>query len=194
MQDWIVNRIKAKRVIVLLDTCGSGTLVGRYMRSRTAAIGRLHEATGRPVLTAAAEGKPAFEGYQGHGLFTWALLDALLLDAFKNADRNANGTIEVSELVAHVQDQVPQIATKLNGRGQAAIAARGSPGRPTFGAFWIARRRFPARPAIAAMPKRGRVVGVPLTPRARSSHQVLTPKQPSRIRTLRDAATPAAPA
>ena len=67
------------------------------MPASEAAIGRLHEATGRPVLTAAAEGKPALEGHEGNGVFTWALLDAL-----KNGDRNGNGTIELSELVAHV--------------------------------------------------------------------------------------------
>jgi len=70
-------------------------------------------------LTAAAEGKAAFEGYEGHGVFTWALLDAL-----KNGDRNGNGTIELSELVAHVQDQVPNIAAKLKSRGFAAVAAQ----------------------------------------------------------------------
>lgn len=123
LQDWIANRLQAKRVLILLDTCESGALVGGAGRSRTdlsaseAAIGRLHEATGRPVLTAAAEGKPAFEGYQGHGVFTWALLDAL-----RNGDRNANGTIELSEIVAHVQDQVPRISASLNGRGRAAAA------------------------------------------------------------------------
>jgi Caspase domain len=111
LQDWVANKIKAKKAILLLDTCESGALVGGYTRSRTevpaseAAIGRLHEATGRPVLTAAAEGKPAFEGYKGHGVFTWALLDAL-----KNGDRNGNGYIELSELVAHVQDQVQRSA------------------------------------------------------------------------------------
>jgi uncharacterized caspase-like protein len=129
LQDWLANRIKAKKALILLDTCESGALVGGYLRSRTnaavseAALGRLHEATGRPVLTAAAEGKPAFEGYEGHGVFTWSLLDAL-----KNGDRNGNNTIELSELVAHVQDQVPKIATVLNGRGVAAIAVRGSTG------------------------------------------------------------------
>jgi WD40 repeat protein len=127
LQDWVANRIKAKKAILLLDTCESGALVGGYTRSRTdvpaseAAIGRLHEATGRPVLTAAAEGKPAFEGYEGHGVFTWTLLDAL-----KNGDRNGDGLIELSELVAHVQEQVPKIAAQLNGRGRAAVAARGS--------------------------------------------------------------------
>jgi Caspase domain/Bacterial Ig domain len=130
LQDWLANLIKAKKVIILLDTCESGALVGGYTRSRTdlpaseAAIGRLHEATGRPVLTAAAEGKPAFEGYEGHGVFTWALLDAL-----KEGDRNGNGMIELSELVAHVQDQVPKISAKLNGRGFAAIALQNSDAR-----------------------------------------------------------------
>jgi WD40 repeat protein len=129
LQDWLANRIKAKKAVILLDTCESGALVAGYARSRTdapaseAALGRLHEATGRPVLAAAAEGKPAFEGYEGHGVFTWSLLDAL-----RNGDRNGNGTIELSELVAHVQDQVPKIAAKLNGRGVAAIAVRGSTG------------------------------------------------------------------
>jgi uncharacterized caspase-like protein len=127
LQDWLANRIKARKAVILLDTCESGALVSGYARSRTdapaseAALGRLHEATGRPVLTAAAEGNPAFEGYEGHGVFTWALLDAL-----KNGDRNGNGTVELSELVAHVQDQVPRIAAKLNGIGRAAVAVRGS--------------------------------------------------------------------
>jgi len=76
------------------------------------------------ALTAAAEGKPAFEGYQGHGVFTWTILDAL-----KNGDLNANGTIELSELVAYVQDKVPAIAAKLKGRGRAAIASRGTIGQ-----------------------------------------------------------------
>jgi len=87
---------------------------------RKAALGRLHEALGRPILTAAASGKPAFEGYHGHGVFTWALIDAL-----RNADGNGDELIELSELVAHVQNTVPRIAAELNGVGRAAIAQRG---------------------------------------------------------------------
>ncbi len=126
LQDWIANRIKAKKALILLDTCESGALVSGYTKSRTdapaseAAIGRLHEATGRPVLTAAASGKPAFEGYKHHGVFTWALIDAL-----HNGDSNGDGVIELSELVSYVQDLVPKLAAKLNGRGVAAVAIRG---------------------------------------------------------------------
>jgi uncharacterized caspase-like protein len=126
LQDWIVNRIKAKKALILLDTCESGALTNGYAHSRTdapaseAAVGRLHEATGRPVLTAAAAGKPALEGYGGHGVFTWALIDALY-----HGDANGDGVIELSELVTHVQNTVPKISEELNGRGRAAVAARG---------------------------------------------------------------------
>ena len=127
LQDWVANRIKAKRAVILLDTCESGALVGGHAQSRTdqpaseAAVGRLHEATGRPVLTAAATGKAALEGYKGHGVFTYALLDAL-----KNADANNNGTIELSELAAHVQALVPKLSTELKGTGRAALGVGGA--------------------------------------------------------------------
>jgi hypothetical protein len=66
LQDWLANRIKANKAVFLLDTCESGALIGGYLRSRVdqgseAAVGRLHEATGRPVLTAAASGQYAYE-------------------------------------------------------------------------------------------------------------------------------------
>jgi hypothetical protein len=57
------------------------------------------------VLTAAASGKPAFEGYQGHVVFTYAALHAL-----HHGDTSGNGVIEVSELVAYMQDRVPRSA------------------------------------------------------------------------------------
>jgi WD40 repeat protein len=128
IQDWLANRIRAKRAVLLLDTCESGALIAGHLRARTegsasdAAVGRLHEATGRPVLTAAALGQSALEGRiagsgDRHGLFTWAILDAL-----KNGDRNGNGTIELSELVAYVQETVPKLAAGLGGKGRAAAA------------------------------------------------------------------------
>ena len=130
LQDWIANRIKAKKALILLDTCKSGALTGGYTKSRTdapaseAAVGRLHEATGRPVLTAAASGKPAFEGYKGHGVFTYALMEAL-----HKGDTNGNGKIELTELAAHVQKRVPELVAELGEsggvvKGAAVIAMR----------------------------------------------------------------------
>jgi WD40 repeat protein len=126
LQDWVGNRIKARKAVIFLDTCESGALVSGYTKSRTdapaseAAIGRLHEATGRPVLTAAASGKPAYEGYKGHGVFTFAVLDGL-----RHGDSNGNGMIELSELVAYVQGQVPKFSAELGGRGLSTIMIRG---------------------------------------------------------------------
>ena len=116
LQDWLANGIKARRAIILLDTWKSGALVAGHARSRIdapaseAAVGRLHEATGRPVLAAAAAGQFAHEGLIGktgerHGVFTWAVLDAM-----RNGDANGNNLIELSELVGHVQRVVPKIA------------------------------------------------------------------------------------
>jgi hypothetical protein len=147
LQDWIANRIKAKKAVLLLDMCESGALTNGYAHSRTdapaseAALGRLHEATGRPILTAAAAGKPAFEGYRGHGVFTWALIDALY-----HGDTNGDGLIELSELVAHVQNTVPRISDELQGIGRAAVVIGGLADRQsahfgsTGGDFALVRR------------------------------------------------------
>jgi uncharacterized caspase-like protein len=125
LQDWVANRIKAKKAIILLDTCRSGALTAGYTRSRIdekpseAGVGRLHEATGRPVLTAAAAGEDALEVRKlGHAVFTTALIDAL-----HHGDRDGNGLIEVSELAAYVQEHVPKLADGSEVR--AAISKRG---------------------------------------------------------------------
>ena len=36
LQEWLANRIKAKRALILLDTCESGALVAGHVRSRVA--------------------------------------------------------------------------------------------------------------------------------------------------------------
>ena len=149
LQDWLANRIKARKAIILLDTCESGSLIAGYKTSRTdtpaseAAVGRLHEATGRPVLTAAAAGQQAGEGIiagsrEGHGYFTWAVLDAL-----RYGDTNGNGLIELSELAAHVQSVVPKIAAGIKVRA-AGSGPAGAKQAARFGSrgedFVVARR------------------------------------------------------
>lgn len=124
LQDWVSNRIKAKKALILLDTCRSGALTSGYARSRfeeaasDAAVGRLHEATGRPILTAAAAGEDAQETDKlGHGVFTTALIHAL-----HNADTDGDGLITVSELAAYVEDIVPKLAA--GGEVRSAVAER----------------------------------------------------------------------
>lgn len=111
IQDWITNHIRAKKALILLDTCESGALIAGHSRSRfdgsasDAAIGRLHEATGRPVLTAAGLGQSALELPDlRYGVFTSALIDSIY-----RGDANSDGAVSVSELVAHVQNLVPRL-------------------------------------------------------------------------------------
>jgi len=50
IQDWLANRIKAKKALIRLDSCESGALTAGHTRSRfdgsDAVIGRFHEAIG----------------------------------------------------------------------------------------------------------------------------------------------------
>jgi hypothetical protein len=143
LQDWIANRIKAKKVLILLDTCESGALTNGYRRSRVddpsadASIGRLHEATGRPVLTAAAQGQEALE-FRGtkHGVFTGALIDAL-----HHSEVNKDGLIMLTALVAHVQDLVPKLVKDPKERE--ALLSRGQVGGTQSARFGSRGEDFP---------------------------------------------------
>ncbi len=125
LQEWMSN-IKARRAVILLDTCNSGEAVSGYARSRIgagaseAAVGRLHEATGRPVLTA-SNASATETGKLGHGIFTYALMEAL-----HRAATDSNGYIQVSGLAGYVEDLVPKLAAGLKEKDRAAIVIRGS--------------------------------------------------------------------
>lgn len=146
IQEWLASRIKAKRAVILLDSCESGALTGGYAKSRTegpvseAAVGRLHEALGRPVITAASPGKSAYEGYKGHGVFTYALMEAL-----HKGDTNNNGMIEVTELAEHVERRVPELFAELKQNGwvvKGLAASRGNGGEAQTAHFGSAGEDF----------------------------------------------------
>jgi len=104
-QAWFAG-IRARKSLLLYDTCESGSLTGATRGSdvdeRLGALNRMARATGRTFLTATSDDAPALEGYRGHGVFTYALLDAL-----GQADVNRNGLIEVSELADYIDEKVP---------------------------------------------------------------------------------------
>jgi hypothetical protein len=111
LQKWFAS-IRAKKAILIFDTCEAGTLttmqrVASRGLEQKAALGRLIQATGRATLTASTATQSAYEGYGGHGVFTFAILDALA-----HADTNGNGLIELAELVQHVDGLVPAITEK----------------------------------------------------------------------------------
>ena len=110
LQRWLAG-VPARKSLVLIDTCESGSfsqslVAVRGMAEKTA-IARLTRATGRATIAASTDEQPAAEGYRGHGVFTYVLLQAL-----RHADGefgNRDGYTGLFELAAYVNDQVPTI-------------------------------------------------------------------------------------
>ncbi|WP_372682257.1 caspase family protein, partial [Desulfosarcina sp.] len=110
LQSWLAD-IPARKSLVLIDTCESGSfsqsmVAMRGMAEKTA-IAKLTRATGRATIVAATDVQPAAEGYQGHGVFTYVLLQGM-----HHADAqygNRDGYTGLFELAAYVNDQVPSI-------------------------------------------------------------------------------------
>ena len=112
-QEWSA-RVKARKAVMIYDTCESGSLTGTRSVdtaiAQSAAVQRLTRATGRTILSASTDDAPALEGYRGHGVMTYALLAAL-----QNGDTNGNATIEVTELAGYIDQQVPEISSSAFG-------------------------------------------------------------------------------
>jgi uncharacterized caspase-like protein len=110
-QAWFAA-IPARKSMLIFDTCESGTLTGAAreteLLARGAANDRLAQATGRSILTASSGSADAIEGYRGHGLFTYNLLEAL-----ERADGDGNGTIEVAELATYVYAAVTALSVQV---------------------------------------------------------------------------------
>jgi WD40 repeat protein len=116
LQHWLA-RISARKSLILIDTCESGSFsqslaLMRGMTEKTA-IAKLTRATGRATIVAATADQPAAEGYKGHGVFTYVLLQAL-----RHADSisgNRDGYTGLFELAAYVNEQVPVITMQAFG-------------------------------------------------------------------------------
>jgi WD40 repeat protein len=109
----LLAKIPAQKSLVLFDTCSAGTLAhGQMFASRSmdqkGALDRLMAATGRAFLAAAGNGEAALEGYQGHGVFTAALLEGL-----NRADLNKDGFVDINELDTFVRSEVPRITERV---------------------------------------------------------------------------------
>jgi hypothetical protein len=97
--------IKAEKSIWIFDTCQSGSAGRLFMRDATAdaaAYARLRQATGRAIFMAASGLQAALEGYRNHGLFTYALLEAI-----GKADKDK---VQLHYLADYVRDRVPELS------------------------------------------------------------------------------------
>jgi hypothetical protein len=114
---WL-GMIKAQKSLIVLDTCHAGAFatasLGRLTNAVAArggdlaekgAMDRLMRATGSAVIAASSEQQMALEGYEGHGVFTYAMLRGL----YKEADTDSDGVVTVDELAAYVAKEVPRM-------------------------------------------------------------------------------------
>jgi len=111
------EEIKAEKQLFLLDACQSGGAV-EFLASRGAeeekAIAQLAHSTGTYFITASGSQQLAGEfGQLGHGVFTYAVLEALKGNASKNDKK-----VTVKELTYYVEEQVPVLSEKYKGNIQ----------------------------------------------------------------------------
>jgi len=99
----------------LLSPFVEAQTVTRGLTEKTA-ITKLIRATGRAVISASSDTQVALEGYKGHGVFTWALLQSL-----KNADKqngNNDGVTSTAEIASFINSAVPDLTYKKWGYEQ----------------------------------------------------------------------------
>jgi len=104
----MLRRVKARTVLVILDTCFSGAAGGRAVttQSRSVLDPKFFERNagrGRVILSASGPNEAARESdARGHGVFTYFLLQAL--DG--KADKDKDGAIPLLELAEWVREEV----------------------------------------------------------------------------------------
>jgi hypothetical protein len=125
LSDIVRSRIKARRTVILLDTCHSGaaTVAARDRALGLAdaapsrgALERISQGLGRAIVASSSEDQVSYEGapYQ-NGYFTHFLLDAL---------RQNGGMNNIEQVFAYVREQVSKAVAARNA-GNRGVSAEG---------------------------------------------------------------------
>jgi hypothetical protein len=107
---WLA-RIAVQKSLLIIDTCEGDAFRGSRGSdsARQTAMDQLQRATGRNIIAASRDA--AYEGYQGHGVLTYALLEAL----DKKSTAGGDERVGVGTLADHVSARVPEISQKSFG-------------------------------------------------------------------------------
>ncbi len=130
LSDIVRTRIKARRTVIILDTCHSGaaTLAAKERALGLAdsapskgALERINQGIGRAILTSSTEEQVSYEGapYQ-NGYFTYFLMAAL---------RQNGGANSIDKIYAYVSDQVSKAVAARNS-GSRGVTAEGESAPP----------------------------------------------------------------
>lgn len=129
----MISNIPASKKLIVLDTCNAGQLgdalqvamLTRGMSDDTA-MKVLSRAVGSTVLSAATSVQEAFEGYKGHGLFTYVIVEGLN----GAADADHDGFVKTFELADYVDSKVPELAETVFRHKQYPIVSPTGQGFP----------------------------------------------------------------
>jgi Tol biopolymer transport system component len=106
----MIRSIRALKKVIFIDSCKSGSIflaTARAVEERRS-ITQLARSTGTHVVAATTDKQYAMESYNiGHGIFTYALLQGLAGEA-----KNSDATVTIRELIAYVENALPQITMK----------------------------------------------------------------------------------
>lgn len=111
-----LTHIQAMKSLLLLDTCNSGSfaeaVASRNIVEKTA-VARLSKATGRSTIVASSRDQAALEGYEGHGVFTYAILQGI-----NGGAKDKEGKVTVNGLATFVEETLPKLTFKKWGYEQ----------------------------------------------------------------------------
>lgn len=114
----LLSSVNAAQTLVLIDTCQSGGFDGLSDVSENLSPDQLNfvHRLGRASLMASTKEQVAFEGYNGHGAFTYIVLDAIE----GRGDYTNDGYLSVDELSTYVSLHLPKLTEKVWGFRQEA--------------------------------------------------------------------------
>jgi hypothetical protein len=119
----LIGAIPAGKKVVILDTCNAGKggeeIAASLLRqsrglSESTAAKLLKRATGAAVFSSSSDSEEALEGYQGHGLFTYVLLEGMQ----GKADARGEGYVTVLGLADYVEEEVVRLSEEVFKRQQ----------------------------------------------------------------------------
>jgi WD40 repeat protein len=107
-QEWF-SRLPARKSVLLFDSCESGSIAEPRFSTRATerfvAIDKLSRAIGRTTLAAATG--DALEGYRGHGVFTYTVLEAI------GAAGDEKEYVGVTDLAAYIDERIPMLSQEV---------------------------------------------------------------------------------
>ncbi len=111
-----LTNIQAMKTLLLIDTCNSGSfseaVASRGVADKTA-ISKLARAVGRATIAASSKNQVALEGYEGHGVFSY-----ILLEGMKGKAADKKGEITINRLATFIEETLPELTFKKWGYEQ----------------------------------------------------------------------------